>query len=103
MTCSLSLICQTKPPAAPWIWSGSMRNHCGTALRMTVAWAAWAAIAWAAADCFLGLDDVLADDFFLVGIIVVVVVAFLIEYDEIDVYVVFVYWMMLDFHFNFLI
>ena len=73
MTCSLSLICQTKPPALFWIWSGSMRNHCGTALRMMVAWAAWAAIAVAAADCFLGLDDVLADDFFLVGIIVVLV------------------------------
>ena len=75
MTCSLSLICQTKPPALFGIWSGSRRNHCGTALRMMVAWAAWAAIAWAAADCFLGLDDdVLADDFFLMGIIVVVVV-----------------------------
>jgi hypothetical protein len=34
---------------------------------MMVAWAAWAAIAWAAADCFLGL--VLADDFFLMGIV----------------------------------
>ena len=41
---------------------------------MTVAWAAWAAIAWAAADCFLGLDDVLVVDDFLIGIIVVVVV-----------------------------
>ena len=73
MTCSLSLICQTKPPALFGIWSGSMRNHCGTALRMIVAWAAWAAIAWAAADGFLGLDD--ADDFFLMGIIVVVLLS----------------------------
>ena len=66
MTCSLSLICQTKPPAAPWIWSGSRRNHCGTALRMIVAWAAWAAIAVAAAaEGFLDLlADLLADDFF---------------------------------------
>ena len=65
MTCSLSLILQTKPPAAPWIWSGSRRNHCGTALRMIVAWAAWAAIACAAAEGFLTL---LAEDAFLVGI-----------------------------------
>ena len=72
MTCSLSLICQTKPPAAPWIWSGSSRNHCGTALRMMTAWPAWAAIAAAAAEGFLGLE-VLVDDFFLVGIIVVLV------------------------------
>ncbi len=38
-----------------------------------LAWAAWAAIAWAAAEGFLGLD-VLVDDFFLMGIIDVVVV-----------------------------
>ena len=42
---------------------------------MTVAWAAWAAIAWAAADCFLGLDDVLVVDDFLIGIIVVVLLS----------------------------
>ena len=65
MTCSLSLICQTKPPAAPWIWSGSRRNHCGTALRMIVAWAAWETIAVAAAEGFLAL---LVEDF-LMGIV----------------------------------
>ena len=68
MTCSWSLICQTKPPAAPWIWSGSMRNHCGTAARMTAAWAAWAVIAWAAAEGFLE-DLALLVDAFLVGMI----------------------------------
>ena len=35
---------------------------------------AWAAIAAAAAEGFLGLEEVLVDDLFLVGIIVVVVV-----------------------------
>ena len=70
MTCSLSLICQTKPPALFWIWSGSIRNHCGTALRMMVACAAWAAIARAAADGFLGLVVLADDDFFFTGIIV---------------------------------
>ena len=67
MTCSLSLICQTKPPALFGTWSGSMRNHCGTAARMSVAWAAWAAMAWAAAEGFLALAAV---DFFLMGIVV---------------------------------
>ena len=67
MTCSLSLICQTKPPALFGTWSGSMRNHCGTAARMSVAWAAWAAMAWAAAEVFLALAAV---DFFLMGIVV---------------------------------
>jgi len=67
MTCSLSLICQTKPPALLGIWSGSRRNHCGTALRMIVAWAAWAAIAWAAAEGFFPLA-LLVDDF-LTGIV----------------------------------
>ncbi len=70
MTCSLSLICHTKPPAWPWIWSGSMRNHCGTALRTTVACAAWAVIAAAAAEGFLAFPD-LEDDDFLAGIIVI--------------------------------
>ena len=65
MTCSLSLICQTKPPALFGTWSGSTRNHCGTVLRMSVAWAAWAVIAWAAAEGFLAL---LVDDF-LMGIV----------------------------------
>ena len=65
MTCSRLLICQTKPPAAPWIWSGSRRNHCGTAFRMMTAWPAWADIAAAAADGFFPL---LAVDF-LMGII----------------------------------
>ena len=60
MTCSLSLICQTKPPALFGTWSGSMRNHCGTAARMSVA---WAVIAWAAAEDFFLLVDA-----FLVGI-----------------------------------
>lgn len=70
MTCSLSLICQTNPPALFWIWSGSIRNHCGTALRMTVAWAAWAVIARAAADgFFFPLDVFVEADDFLVGII----------------------------------
>ena len=63
MTCSLSLICHTKPPALFGTWSGSMRNHCGTAARMSVAWAAWAAMAWAAAEGFFLLVDA-----FLVGI-----------------------------------
>ena len=67
MTCSRSLICQTKPPAAPWIWSGSRRNHCGTALRMIVDWAAWEAIAVAAAEGFFPLA-LLVDDF-LMGIV----------------------------------
>ena len=49
---------------------------------MTVAWAACAAIAWAAADGFFPLD-VLVEDFFFTGIIDGVV--FLIENDEIDV------------------
>ena len=66
MTCSLSLICQTKPPALFGTWSGSRRNHCGTALRMIVAWAAWEAIAWAAAEGFLAFPDL--DDDFLTGI-----------------------------------
>ncbi len=72
MTCSLSLICQTKPPALFGTWSGSRRNHCGTALRTMTAWAACAAIAWAAADGFLALlvEEV---DFFT-GIIYGVVV-----------------------------
>ncbi len=68
MTCSRSLICQTKPPAAPWIWSGSRRNHCGTELRMIVDWAAWEAIAVAAAEGFFPLA-LLADDDFLTGIV----------------------------------
>ena len=67
MTCSRSLICHTNPPALFGIWSGSRRNHCGTALRMTVAWAAWAAIARAAAEGFLAF--VLLVDDFLTGII----------------------------------
>ena len=72
MTCSRSLICQTKPPALFGIWSGSIRNHCGTALRMMVARDAWAAIARAAADGFFPLDVLLVvvDDFFFTGIIV---------------------------------
>ena len=88
MTCSLSLICQTKPPALFGTWSGSRRNHCGTALRMIVDWAAWEAIAWAAAEGFLAL---LVDDF-LVGMMVVCwCLWILIEFDEIDECGVFVY------------
>ena len=67
MTCSLSLICQTKPPALFGTWSGSMRNHCGMAARMSVDCAAWAVIAWAAAEGFLALAAV---DDFLTGIVV---------------------------------
>ena len=67
MTCSLSLICQTKPPALFGTWSGSRRNHCGTALRMIVALVAWAAIACAAAEGFLAF--LLAEVVFLTGII----------------------------------
>jgi len=63
MTCSLSLICHTKPPALFGTWSGSRRNHCGTAARMIVAWAACADMAWAAAEGFFLLVDA-----FLVGI-----------------------------------
>lgn len=66
MTCSLSLICQTKPPALLGTWSGSRRNHCGTAARMIADWAAWAAIACAAAEGFLAL---LVVDDFLTGIV----------------------------------
>ncbi len=66
MTCSRSLICQTKPPALFGIWSGSIRNHCGTALRIMVARDAWAAIARAAADGFFPLEA----EYFLPGIIV---------------------------------
>ena len=61
MTCSLSLICHTNPPALPWTWSGSRRNHCGTALRTRRDCAAWADIAFAAVDVFF-LD--LLPDFF---------------------------------------
>ena len=68
---------------------------------MTVAWAAWDAIAWAAAEGFFPLDDVLVVDDFLIGIIVVVV-AFFIEYDEIDLCGVFVYCMILVDCFNFI-
>ena len=67
MTCSRSLICQTKPPALLGTWSGSRRNHCGTAARMTADWAAWEAIAWAAAEGFFALLALLVDDF-LIGI-----------------------------------
>ena len=73
MTCSLSLICQTKPPALFETWSGLRRNHCGTALRMIVAWAAWAAIACAAADGFLVVLDLLVADDFLVGMVCAVI------------------------------
>ena len=38
---------------------------------MTVAWAAWAAIACAAADGFLAVLDLLVADDFLVGIVCV--------------------------------
>ena len=61
MTCSLSLIFHTNPPALPWTWSGSRRNHCGMALRTRVDCAAWADIAFAAVDVFF-LD--LLPDFF---------------------------------------
>ena len=37
---------------------------------MTAAWAAWAAIAWAAAEGFLAFPD-LEDDDFLVGIVLI--------------------------------
>ncbi len=67
MTCSRSLICQTKPPALLGTWSGSRRNHCGTELRTIVAWAAWEAIAVAAAEGFLAFPDL--EDDFLMGII----------------------------------
>ena len=65
MTCSRSLICQTKPPALLATWSGSMRNHCGTAARMSFDWAAWAVIAWAAAEGFLEGLALLVDDFLM--------------------------------------
>ena len=45
---------------------------------MIVAWAAWEAIAWAAAEGFLAFPDL--DDDFLTGIACVL----LIEFDEID-------------------
>jgi len=69
MTCSLSLICQTKPPALFGTWSGSMRNHCGTAARIIIDWAAWAAIAWAAAEGFFPDLALAAADDFLIGIV----------------------------------
>jgi len=65
MTCSRSLICQTKPPALLGTWSGSRRNHCGTAARMSFDWAAWAVIAWAAAEGFLEDLALLVDDFLI--------------------------------------
>ena len=71
MTCSRSLICHTKPPALPWTWSGSMRNHCGTAARITADRAAWDAIAFAAAEGFFVFPDLEEeDDDFLTGIMI---------------------------------
>jgi len=72
MTCSLSLICHTKPPALFGTWSGSRRNHCGTAARMTAACPACDTIAWAAAEGFLVVLDLLVADDFLVGMMVIV-------------------------------
>ncbi len=73
MTCSLSLICQTKPPAAPWTWSGSIRNHCGTAARMSVACAAWDVIACAAAEGFFAFPDLEDADDFLIGMLILLI------------------------------
>ncbi len=79
MTCSLSLICQTNPPALPWTWSGSMRNHCGTAARITADCAAWDAIAVAAAEGFFVFPD-LVD--FLVGIIIIILIILIIQLSD---------------------